>query len=169
MRKSGKKIIDFTLIYNRYKNGLYYYVLKMISDKLTAEDIVQNTFLSLYESIDRIENRDSVKHWLYTSARNKVYNHYRAMKYRKTEELDDVTGHGNPDIEYERKELKELLKKEIEKLSDDQREIIIMREYSQLSYSEIAGILKIDINLVKSRLFKARKKLSNLLRDKIDV
>lgn len=153
-------LLNFTLIYNKYKKPLYYYVLKMVNDTMLAEDIIQNVFLSLYENIESIKKKNSVSFWLFKNARNKVYMHYRSNSVRKMTELDEELA-DSEDIEksYERQELKDIISEELNNLSDAQKEIFILREYSELSYKELASLLDIDENNVKARLFKARKNL----------
>ncbi|MDZ7763195.1 MAG: RNA polymerase sigma factor [Melioribacteraceae bacterium] len=69
--------LDFTLIYNKYKNYIYNYVLKMVGDKVVCDDIVRQTFLKLYENIELIRNKSVIKSWLFTTARNEVFTQFR--------------------------------------------------------------------------------------------
>lgn len=161
MDKSSEKIVEFTLIYNRYKSGVYYYVYKMLNDKMITEDIVQNVFLKFFENLDIIKDKNSIAAWLYTTARNEIYEALRRKK-RKPEFFIDL-GVMNSDtdipLEYEFKELKRLIAAELALIPEDQREVYLLKEYSELSYRDIGDILGIDEGLVKSRLFKVRQKL----------
>lgn len=136
----------------------------MLSDKVLCEDIVQTVFLKFYENFALIKDKSSIKSWLFTTARNEVFTIYRKKKVRKNvftiddgEELmsfdDDLSE------ELERKEVKELLQIELDDLPSDQKEIYVLKEYGQLSYKEISDTLGIEIDLVKSRLYKTRQKL----------
>ena len=170
MKKTPKKIIEFTITYNKYKLRIYNYVLKMVSDKMLCEDIVQNIFLKLFENMDLIKNKNSISYWLFKTARNDVYSFYRSKKVRSdqfnvldSDELDRSSSE-NLEADYERRELKSIVLKELDNLPDDQKEIYLLKEYGGLSYKEIAGIMEIDENLVKSRLYKTRQKLISLIR-----
>ncbi len=165
MDKSQNQIIDFTLIFNRYKNKIYNYVLKMISDRMLAEDIVQNVFLKLFENLDSIKNKNTISFWLFVTARNEIYGYYRSKKIK----VDQFNVYDSEKIEneyyenleevFEHKEMKELIIKELNNISTEQREPFIMKEFSGLSYKEIASVMSIDENTVKSRLYKTRQKL----------
>lgn len=134
----------------------------MVGEKYNAEDITQNVFLKLYENLGNIRKTQSVVSWLYTTARNEVYNNLRRKKIKKEDLLgenfecksyDDLVG------EFENAELKELINKEVNEMKMELKEVFLLREYSELSYKEISGILSIEENQVKGRLFRARQKI----------
>jgi len=165
--KYSKKIIEFTLIYNRYKTGLYNYVLKMIKNRMITDDIIQNVFLKLFENLSSIKNKNSVRFWLFTTARNEVYTYFRKKKIELnkigaelSEDIIDPT-ESNLESEFERLEMKNLIINELNKLSVEQKEIYLLKEYGGLSYKEIAGAIEIDEELVKSKLYRTRQKLIN--------
>jgi RNA polymerase sigma-70 factor (ECF subfamily) len=137
----------------------------MVNDRLTCEDIIQNVFLKLFENLKRIRNSESIQYWLFSTARNEVYSFYRRKKVR----LDQFGAEDSDEMEidsgerlildFEQNELRELVNKELNRMAIDQREVFILKEYGGLSYKEIADVMKIDEELVKSRLFKTRQKL----------
>ncbi len=160
-----ENIIDFTLIYNRYKRQLFNFTLKMVNDRFTCEDIIQNVFIKLFENLKSIRNPDRIQYWLYSTARNEIYTFYRRKKIHVDQfgaedstEIDIESGN-NVDFEYEQKELSEIVMNELNKITIEQKEIFLLKEYGGLSYKEIAELMKIDEDLVKSRLFKTRQKL----------
>ena len=169
MHKSSKNIVQFTIAYNQYKNGVYNYILKMVGNKMVCDDLIQNIFLKLFENLNSIKNRESIKFWIYTTARNEVYTYFRKKKIDTAkfinEDPSEVEKTSNENIEYqfELKEMKNLILNELENISIEQKEIFLLKEYGGLSYKEIALISKIDENLVKSRLYKTRQKLINRL------
>ena len=169
MQKSSNNIVQFTIAYNRYKIGVYNYVLKMVENKMVCDDLVQNIFLKLFENLKSIKNRESIKFWIYTTSRNEVYAYFRkkkidTMKFT-SEDTSDVEKISSENIEYqfELKEMKNLILNELEKMSIEQKEIFLLKEYGGLSYKEISAISNIDENLVKSRLYKTRQKLIDRL------
>jgi RNA polymerase sigma-70 factor (ECF subfamily) len=150
-----ENIIRFTLVFNSFKKRLYNYVLKMTEDVMLAEDIVQDIFLKLYQNLDNIRSKDNINYWLFTTTRNEVYTYFRRKRIRTDEfNVEDID-------EIEKREVKEIVMKELKNLPVEQKEVFILREYSGLKYSEIGNVLNIDERLVKSRLNKARDKLIN--------
>lgn len=173
MINSSKNIVQFTLIYNQNKTGIYNYVLKMVNDTLTCEDLVQNIFMKLFQNLTNIKNKESIKYWLYTTARNEIYGHYRRKKLVSekisNEDLKELEELSNENIEqiFEQKELRSLIIAELEKLPIEQKDVFLLKEYGGLSYKEIAKLSEIDENLVKARLYKVRQKLIKRLSKKV--
>ena len=136
---------------------------------MVCDDLVQNIFLKLFENLKSIKNRESIKFWIYTTSRNEVYAYFRKKKIDTTkftsEDTTDVEKIYSENIEYqfELKEMKNLILKELENISIEQKEIFLLKEYGGLSYKEIAVVSNIDEDLVKSRLYKTRQKLINRL------
>jgi len=130
---------------------------------MITEDIIQNVYLKLFENMDQLRNKEYATTWIYATARNEVFDHLRKRKTRKTdiisEEDDEIASQFDLDAEYERMEIRTIIMNELDKLPEEQREVYLLREYSGLKYEEIASIQKIDVELVKSRLFKTRQKL----------
>ncbi len=167
MKKESNNIVQFTIAYNRYKLGVYNYVLKMVGNKMVCDDLIQNIFLKLFENLKSIKNKESIKYWIYTTARNEVYTYFRKKKIQitkfVTEDVLELEAKSKENIEYqfELKEMKNLIFKELNNISIEQKEIFLLKEYGGLSYKEIANISNIEENLVKSRLYKTRQKLIN--------
>ncbi len=136
---------------------------------MVCDDLIQNVFIKLFENLKSIKNRESIKYWLYTTARNEVYTYFRKKKIDTakftTNELLEIEQSSDENIEYqfELKEMKKLILNELENISIEQKEIFLLKEYGGLSYKEIAVIFNIDENLVKSRLYKTRQKLIDRL------
>lgn len=165
MRNQSQNIVEFTLIYNQYKTRLYNYALKMIYDKMVCDDIIQNVFIKLFENLDRIRNKESIQYWLFTTVRNDIYSYFRSKKVKIDrfifEDTDDVDVESGDKIDYdfEQREIRELIMNELNKMSIDQRDVFLLKEYGGLSYKEISVMMTIDEELVKSRLYKTRQKL----------
>lgn len=165
MQDSSKNIIEFTLVFNKYKTKLFNYIIKMIPDRMTGEDILQDVFLKFYQNIDSIKNKNSILFWLFTTARNEIYMYYRSKKIKadqfNVEDSDalEIKNNNNPADIFDLKEMKEIINNELHLFPIEQKEVFIMKEYGNLTYKEISSILKIDENLVKSRLYKIRQKL----------
>lgn len=155
-------IIDFTLTYNRFKEPLFNYVLKIVRSQMFAEDIVHNVFLKLYDNLKRIRNSESIEIWIFTTARNEIFSHFRKKINKYDQDIEFIENKVfTEDIydELERKELISLIEDELHKMDTSQSEVYYLKEYSDLSYKEIAKIMDISEELVKSRIFKVRQKL----------
>lgn len=134
---------------------------------MRADDIVQDVFLKLFENLNDIHNKQSIQFWLFKTARNEMMAFLRNTKNKKfiTEVVDiddfEIEDKISLAVEIENAELKKLILNELEIMNEDFREVFVLKEYSGLSYKEIASLLEIDEDLVKSRLYKARQKLIN--------
>lgn len=163
---------EFLIIYQKYKLRLFNYAFKMLNDRETAQDVVQNVFLKLFQNFNRIQKQESILSWLYISARNDIFTYWSKSKRISytidagDEETIDSNNSSIADIEYETLEFKTILEKCLEKLKPHNKEIFLLREYSGLAYSEIAEIINSDAETVKSRLFKTRKKLFSLIKER---
>jgi len=131
---------------------------------MAAEDIVQTVFLKFYENYDALNNIESANFWLFRSARNEYYNYYKRNK-RKSEITETLLSTKKDEFELENyiemKEMKKIMLAELDKMEFDQKEVYLLKEYGGLSYKEISESLEIEVNLVKSRLYKVRQKLIN--------
>ncbi len=134
---------------------------------MRADDIVQDVFIKLFENLNNIHNKQSIQFWLFKTARNEMMSFLRNTKNKKfiTEAVDienfEIENKTSLADEIENTELKKLILNELEVMNEDFSEVFILKEYSGLSYKEIASLLDIDEDLVKSRLYKARQKLIN--------
>ena len=155
----------FVSLYNRYKGPVYAFCVKMLSDREVAADVMQDTFLRLYENRDRLLKSSSFKSWLFTIARNQCLNTMRRDKRMVGygEGIENVPGESTPGSRLEKSERIAMVSDCLMRLKPDYREVLILREYQNLSYDEIAAVTRSTVSSVKSRLFKARRKLAGML------
>lgn len=153
----------FVALYNRYKEPVYAYCLKMMLDRDMALDVMQETFLRIYENRDRLLNTGSFKAWTFTIARNQCLNQFRRTNRQvPLDEARPAPAHETLRAldHLEKSEQVELVNHFLAQLKPDYREVLILREYQNLSYDEIAAVTRSTLGAVKSRLFKARRKLA---------
>ncbi|MEM1268880.1 MAG: RNA polymerase sigma factor [Bacteroidota bacterium] len=162
----------FVSLYNRYKTRVYAFCLKMLGDEELARDVLQETFVRAYENKHRLAQASSFRSWLFTIARNQSLNTIR--KRERIVKLDDRSDaqpradeRDTPISRLEKNERIALVNRFLAELKPEYREVIILREYQNLSYEEIAAVTRNTVSSVKSRLFKARRKLAGLLRPHI--
>ncbi|HUN65145.1 MAG TPA: RNA polymerase sigma factor [Bacteroidota bacterium] len=153
----------FTALYHRYKGQMYRFCLRMTSDADAAGDIVQGVFIKVFERHAQLQHAERLRAWLYTIARNDCLTHIRTAG--KQIPLGERAEYGPGDGEvYDRAEDRTIITEAIGRLIPEQREVILLREYEGMSYTEIAEVLGIAPGLVKSRIFSARRKLFELLK-----
>ncbi len=155
----------FVSLYNRYKGPIFTYCLKMLLDRDMAQDVMQETFLRIYENRDRLLNTNSFRAWTFTIARNQCLNQFRLSN--KHVQLDDAYAATLPqeaaqsqEVTLEKSEQVALVNHFLGRLKPEYREVIVLREYQNMTYDEIAAITRSTLSSVKSRLFKARRKLA---------
>ena len=157
----------FGKLYDRYKDSVYRYCLRLVADDATAQDAMQNTFVKALESIATLDSPRAFRFWLFRIARNEVYAHFRRVKSNGQVPIDqhaeEVWDAPTPLELTSSKELVLLVQWAMERLKVEYREVLVLREYEQLSYQEIAAVMGDSESSVKSRIFKARKALTTIL------
>lgn len=151
-----------------YRDKIYRYALKIVSNPMDAEDVVQEVMIKLWqkkESIDQIEN---VEAWCMTVARNLSIDKIRRRKNSSTEIesyhfISDTAA--TPDVVAEDKESLSYVMKIMGELPEHQREIVHLRDVEGYTYREIAEIAGLSEDQVKVNLFRARQKLKVMLKD----
>ncbi|MDP2362909.1 MAG: sigma-70 family RNA polymerase sigma factor [Ignavibacteria bacterium] len=159
-------LIDFTLTYNKFKKPLFNYACKIVKSEMFAEDICHDVFLKLYDNLERIRDSERIEIWIFTTCRNEIFGHFRKIKNRIEESLDlyeEKFSTNSLFDDFERKELIDLIEDELNEMDSSQSEVYYLKEYSGLSYKEIAGIMNITEDLVRSRIFKVRQKLKTAI------
>ena len=163
--KKRADIVEFTLIYNEHKVHIFHFVRKMINNEMAAEDITQSVFMKFFENMPDIRDKNSHEFWLFKTARNEIYNFYRSKKaankvyeYVDAEPVEIPAEEGIED-RFDSIEMHNLIIKELNSFPVEQREPYLLKEYSGLTYKEISELLGFDEDLVRSRLFKVRRKL----------
>lgn len=152
----------FMTVYEAVKRPLYSFCLRLAGDADNAADAVQEAFIRLIGRAGEISGAASVKSWLYTTARNQIYNEFR--REGRMQEIDEsaIEADTTPYAEAERTDESEFFEKLLARLTLNHREVLVLREYEGYSYHEIAEMLDIPESTVKMRLFKARQSLAKM-------
>lgn len=166
------------LDFGEYLDGLYGYALVLSRNSAEAEDLVQETCLRALRGMSGLRAEGSLKSWLFTILRNIWLNQ---LRHRRTvPEMVELDSDGrdqdepadaaqDPHTDYVSQVEREQVRAAIQQLPVEFREIIILREYEELSYQEIAALLKCPSGTVMSRLARARSRLRDLLSGRINV
>ena len=155
------------VLFARHHVRVYRFMLRVVRDETKAEDLISEVFLDVWRQADRFEGRSAVSTWLLAIARFKALS---ALRRRPDEELDDEAAEAiedtsdNPEESLAKKDKSAVIRKCLEGLSADHREIIDLVYYHEKSVEEVAEIVGIPENTVKTRMFYARKKLPELLK-----
>ncbi|MBN2514051.1 MAG: sigma-70 family RNA polymerase sigma factor [Sedimentisphaerales bacterium] len=161
----------FREIVNRYKNSLYAFLRRFISQQDVVEDVFQETFLQLYSSRDSFDMDRPLRPWLFTIAANKAKDALRKIQRQATMSMGTMADAGDvsmdevvniltsyettPEDEVSRDETSVRVRRIIAEMPDNLREILLLAYFEQFSYKHMAEILSIPIGTVKSRLHTA--------------
>jgi RNA polymerase sigma-70 factor (ECF subfamily) len=155
------------VLFARHHVRVYRFVLRLVRNEATAEDLISDVFLDVWRQANRFEGRSAVSTWMLAIARFKALS---AMRRRKEDELDDEAANAiedpsdDPEVAMEKTDKGEILRKCLTALSPEHREIVDLVYYHEKSVEEVAEIVGIPENTVKTRMFYARKKLAELLK-----
>ena len=174
----------FEVLLSRHRKPVYNFVLRFVGDKETAEDLLQETFMRVIKGAEAYKRQAKFTTWVYTIARNLCVDQSRRRKHRKHASLDapldaseesgtlmDVIP-GNEmasDRKTVNKQLHATMQKAIAELSEEQREVFLMREFLDMPFKQIADVVGVPENTVKSRMRYALEKLRLELDEYKDV
>lgn len=154
---------------------IYTLALRMTGSREDAQDLAQEAFLSAWRALSSFKGDATFSTWVYRLTSNACIDHLRKQKRRQevvqTQSLDDEERGSidlpdrrfDPQTELERGELRAAVERGLAALPDHQRQILVMRELSGLSYQEISDVLQMDLGTVKSRIARARSALRKRL------
>ena len=155
------------VLFARHHVRVFRFVVRLVRNETTAEDLISEVFLDVWRQAGRFEGRSAVTTWLVSIARFKALS---ALRRRPDEELDEETAAAiedpsdDPEVALEKKDKSAIIRKCLTGLSAEHREIIDLVYYHEKSVEEVAEIVGIPENTVKTRMFYARKKLAELLK-----
>jgi RNA polymerase sigma-70 factor (ECF subfamily) len=136
----------FADLYTRHKQGVYLFCTRFLGNRPLAEDVFQEVFVNLLEKIREGQEIANVQAYLLRSARNRCYNCIRDRKYPlDVDEMHEMLPGGDTAD------------------PDDNREALLLCEYEGYSYDEIASLTAVPVSTVRKRIFRARRKLRELL------
>ena len=186
-----KKLTDEELIFNfqegdtgayneivaRYKDRLTNYIYRYVGNYDDCDDIVQDTFVKVYTSEHLYKESAKFSTWIYTIAINLAKTKLvKAQKY-KTFSISDVyddenkdfdlpdEAYGGPEVDVNSKFLSAHIQKALDKINENYRELVVLRDIEDFSYEEIVDMTGLPMGTVKSRINRGREKLQELLKD----
>jgi RNA polymerase sigma-70 factor, ECF subfamily len=151
----------FAELFRRYQQPIYGFFRRRVADASHGEELTQETFLALVRSSIRYEPRALFRTYLYAIALKILRSHRRKAAFRATF-LGQSKAAPDP-ARHDATESALWVRRAVAKLDPLDREILMLREFEQLSYAEVADLLRLPVNTVRSRLFRARMALRHLL------
>jgi len=163
--------MDFDSLVDSYQKPIYNLIYRLLDDRDEAADVTQETFVAAYRAWDTFRGESTEYTWLYRIAVNLCKNRFRQRDRRRQFEgpsIDEVEWSDDRPTEaphgvVERKELKEMIERAISRLPDDYRIVAVLRDLHGLSYSDIAAATELSVDVVKTRLARARGMLRKRL------
>ena len=149
------------VLVERWQPRLWGFIARMVADEQTAEDVLQTVWLEVVRSLVRLNDPERLAAWLYGIARRRIADRYRAA-YRRppTEEFNNVA---MLDESIEQSDRTEWLALSMERLHPTDREAVLLHYYQELPIDEVAEICGVPPGTIKSRLFRARQVLRQVL------
>ena len=155
-----------------HRRAAYLLALQLLGNRDDALDAAQDALLRFFSTLERFQPEQPVRPWLYSIVRNRCRDLMRRGRVRRSESLDAdpegwrpelVDGSADPELDAERAELRRKVFAALGTLGAEHREILVLRDYQDLSYQEIAAVLRVPRGTVMSRLHRARKALGAAL------
>lgn len=165
IRAQSGDMTAFAALFEQYKNMVYKTAYLVLGDSVEAEDALQEVFIQVYKSLDRFDpHKAAFTTWLYRVTFNHCLNH-RRKKSPLMLPLDDISLMLKNDFPSAQLAEEEILQQAVQKLSDKQRAVVVLRFFWELPYAEIAQILDIPLGTVKSRIDLSLKTLRKFLEE----
>ncbi|MFA5161502.1 MAG: sigma-70 family RNA polymerase sigma factor [Elusimicrobiales bacterium] len=159
----------FEALYRRHEAGLYSFVLAMVKDEAAASDIFQETFIRVFRNIDKYSEEGKFKGWLYRTASNLAMDHFRRASRlgsflpdgedEEAPQREPSARGEEPEILLDRLSDGEAVAKALDALPPEQKEVVLMREYSGMSFKEIAQATGAPLGTVLARMSRAVRKM----------
>jgi RNA polymerase sigma-70 factor (ECF subfamily) len=151
----------FTLIVRTYETPVYNYVLRLVNDRVLAEDLTQEVFIRVFQGLPKFTLRSKFTTWLFQVTKNRVLDELRAVERRPrlVVALEDIPPLEVIDAPMERVEAVDAVWRSVRELNVDLKMALLLRDVVGLSYTEIADSLEITLATVKWRIYKAREEV----------
>lgn len=153
----------FTALIQRYEKPIYNAVLRVVHDREDARDLTQTVFLRAFDRLQSYDPRYKFFNWIYRIAINEAIDLLAAKRRLEPLAGDEASESPDPHSELGRAELGRLVRASLMRIKAEYRAVLVLRHYLHCSYAEMAEILEVPEQTVKSRLFTARQLLKDRL------
>ncbi|HZD91121.1 MAG TPA: sigma-70 family RNA polymerase sigma factor [Pseudolabrys sp.] len=168
-RIAGGDRLAMQVLFARHHVRVFRFIVRLVRNDATAEDLISEVFLEIWRNAGKFEGRSAVSTWMLSIARFKALS---ALRKRTEDELDDETAAAiedqadDPEVTVAKKDKGAALRDCLNALSAEHREVVDLVYYHEKSVEDVAKIVGIPEATVKTRMFYARKKLSELLKER---
>lgn len=153
-------MLSFDAIAKQYSGMLYRHIYRMLGNTEDAQDVLQDVLVLVYRKLHTYKGDASLKNWLFRIASNRTIDHIRKQKRRPETNLElDVPSSENPHRFAQQSRIRTELSRALLTLSQEHREVVVMKEIDGFTFREIGDILDIPENTAKTRLYAALRKL----------
>ena len=169
----------FRLVYEQHHFMVYHIAYQYIQNQEDAEEITQDVFVQVHQSLAKFEGKSSLKTWIYRISINKSLDYIKhknskkrwfifGLKSDNEQELKQIESHDYTDLMVENEEKSQLLYTQINALPANQKTAFILSKHEELPHREIAEIMELSVSSVESLVFRAKKTLQQKLAEKFD-
>ena len=162
----------FRRLIERYEERMTRLLMRFVRDRFAVEDLLQEVFVKIFRKLHTFNQDSALYTWIYRISVNAATDYLDRQGRRRLRLVEDVTvverddreaGHGGAAEPLLEEEMRRVIREVLETLPDKYRTILILREYEDLSYTEMSDVLACSIGTVESRLFRARKRFKEAL------
>lgn len=165
----------FESLYREYYERVYLFLYRMCADASLAEDLTQETFLQAYTSFHRFRGECEVFTWLAAIGKHVYFKYLRKKKLHldaanlELVAMSYLQGEENPEEQVHKQDVEKAVRRIVENIPKKYRDVVLLRIYAELPFSQIALILKISQNSAKVIYFRAKKMLMEVLKDELEM
>jgi len=172
----GGEAEAFNTLVRRWERDVYNFVLRYAGNREDARDLCQSAFVKAYRRLHRLKDPERFSPWIYQIALNACRDRFRSQQRRPTCSLDALQVEGmeealgmatlpgsGPDDAAHPRDVGRLLQRAMQRIPEEQRAVVIMKEYHGLKFAEISEALRVPLNTVKSRMYYGLKALRGIL------
>jgi len=168
----ARDALAFESLYDRYKSRLYQYLKLLVKEHVTAEDLLAETMIKVWQKASTFKNTSEVSTWLFSVARHQALDFQRGEQRNtlknKRYEHSALSSEApeNPEHQTDQNIMKAAIANGMSELSPEQQMVLFLTYYQGMAYQEIATVLDIPVNTVKTRVHSAKQKLRKILEPK---
>jgi len=147
-----------TLLFERYNRRIYNFLARVTLDKILAEDLTQNVFFRIIKYRSSYREGARFQSWIYQVARNVFADHYQTLKNKKSDfvDVENIKDYMADNEERQLQDEKEiLLHRSMARLSEEQRELLVLTRFQQMKYEEVAALMDTTVANIKVKVHRA--------------
>jgi RNA polymerase sigma-70 factor (ECF subfamily) len=169
LRNEKTRDLAFQTLVNKYKERLYWHIRKMVMDHDDADDILQNTFIKVWRSVDKFREESSLYTWLYRIATNESLTFINSNKRRSMMPMNDTSeflmNNLESDVYFDGDEIQLRLQEAILRLPEKQRIVFNLKYFEEMKYEDMSQVLDTSVGALKASFHHAAKKVEEYLKN----